>query len=119
MAILTVSAGGVPIGNYTGRFAGTEEVPPNPEKNYGPGLRWKWIIDAGPYDGQPVSRVTTTAPTFKNACGKMLSGLLARALKDCEQIDLDALRGKRYMLVVAAGQEGNTRVEAAIPLPES
>jgi hypothetical protein len=119
MALLTVTTGGVPVGNYTGKFAGTEEVPANAEKKYGPGLRWKFVIDTGPYEGQEVSRVTGPAPTLKNACGKLLSGLIGRALKEDEQIDPDASVGKRYMVVVAAGQEGGTRVEAVIPMPGS
>jgi hypothetical protein len=119
MALLTVSAGSVPVGSYTGKFAGIEEVPANPEKKYGTGLRWKFVIDAGPHDGQVVSRITGTTPSVKNSCGKLLSGLLGRALKEGEQIDPDVFLGKRFMLVVAAGQEGGTRVEAVIPMPES
>jgi hypothetical protein len=119
MALLTVSAGGVPVGSYTGKFAGLEEVPANPEKKFGVGLRWKFTIDTGPFDGQTVSRVTGPTPTLKNSCGKMLSGLLGRALTESEQIDPDTYLGKRFMLVVAAGQEGGTRVEAVIPMPES
>jgi hypothetical protein len=49
----------------------------------------------------------------------MLSGLLGRALTESEQIDPDTYLGKRFMLVVAAGQEGGTRVEAVIPMPVS
>jgi len=119
MAFLTVSSGGVPAGSYTGRFTGTEEVPANPEKRFGAGLRWRFVVDVGPYEGQMVSRVTGPAPSVKNSCGKMLSGVIGRALKENEQIDPDTFIGKRYMLVVAAGQEGGTRVEAVIPMPES
>ena len=32
MAMMTVSAGGLPIGNYTGTFAGLEPAPENKEK---------------------------------------------------------------------------------------
>jgi hypothetical protein len=119
MALLTVSSGGVPVGSYTGKFLGVENVPENPEKRYGAGLRWKFGIDVGPHEGQTVSRVTGTAPSIKNGCGKMLSGLIGRSLKEGEQVDPDIYLGKRYMLVVAAGQEGGTRVEAVIPMPES
>jgi hypothetical protein len=119
MALLTVSGGGVPVGSYTGKFAGTEEVPENPDRGYGPGRRWKFAIDTGPHEGQTVSRVTGQTPSVKNACGKMLSGVIGRALKEYEQIDPDMYVGRRYMLVVAAGQEGGTRVEAVVPMPES
>jgi hypothetical protein len=114
VALLTVSSGGVPVGNYTGTFAGVEAQPENKEKGYGPGMRWKFAIDNGPYAGQVASRVTGPKPTPKNGCGKMLSGLLGRALKDGEQLDPDQLIGRRYMIVVAASQGGGTRVEAVV-----
>src|SRR5262245_8997381 len=117
MALLTVGSGGVPVGNYTGRFTGVEPAPPNKEKNYGPGLKWKWTIDAGPHASQVVSRVTTPTPSPKNSCGKILAGLLGRAVTEGEQVDPDQLIGKRYMIVVATGQGGGTRVEAVAPLP--
>jgi len=117
MASLTVSSGGVPIGNYTGTFTGTEVTPPKPEKGYGAGLRWKFQIDAGTCAGQTTSRVTGTSPTPKNGCGKLLSGLIGRALKEGEQVDPDNFIGKRYMIVVAASREGGTRVEAIVPMP--
>ena len=117
MASLTVSSGGVPVGNYTGTFSGTEATQAKPEKGYGAGIRWKFQVDSGPCAGQTTSRVTGMSPTPKNGCGKMLSGLIGRALKEGEQIDPDAFIGKHYMIVVATGREGGTRVEAIVPMP--
>lgn len=119
MALLTVSAGGVPVGNYAGAFSGLEPVPENKEKGYGAGLRWKWTIDGGPHAGQVVSRVTSPAPSPKNAAGKILAGLLGRAIKEGEVIDPDTLIGRKFMIVVAAGQGGGTRVEAIVPMPSA
>lgn len=119
MALLKVSSGGVPVGNYTGSFAGVEPAAENKEKGYGAGLRWKYTIDSGPYQGQTASRITGPTPTPKNVCGKMLSGLLGRALAEGEQIDPDQFVGKRFMIVVAAGQSGGTRVEAVVPIPSA
>jgi len=119
MSVFTVSAGGAPVGNYTATFAGIESQPANPAKGYGPGLRFKFAIDAGPQAGQTTSRITSTTPTQRNACGRMLSGLLGRPLRDGEQIDVAPLVGKRFMVVVAAGREGGTRVEAVTPIPAS
>jgi hypothetical protein len=117
MPFLTVSAGGVPVGNYTGTFAGVEAQPENKEKGYGAGLRWKWSIDGGPYTGQIVSRITGPTPSPKNGCGKVVAGLFGRALREGEQIDPDQCVGKRYMLVVGPGQGGGARVEAIVPIP--
>jgi hypothetical protein len=115
MAVLTVTSGGVPIGNYVARFSGVEAQPENKEKGYGAGLRWKFTIESGPQAGQVASRVTGPVPSPKNSCGKMLAGLLGRAIQEKEQIDPDQFVGKRYMIVVAASQGGATRVEAVVP----
>jgi hypothetical protein len=119
MPVFTVSSGGVPAGSYTGTFAGTEIQPENKEKGYSVGTRWKFTIDAGPYAGQTTSRITGSTASSKNSCGKMLAGLLGRALKEGEQIDPEQFVGKRFMIVVAAGQGGGTRVEAVVPMPSA
>jgi hypothetical protein len=119
MSVLTVSSGGVPVGNYTGTFSGTEPQPENRAKGYGPGLRWKFVIEGGPQAGQTASRVTGLAPSPKNACGKMLAGLIGRPLKEGETIDPDQYIGRRYMIIVAAGQDGGTRVEVVTPIASS
>lgn len=116
MPVFTVSSGGVPIGNYTATFQGIEAQPENKEKGYPPGLRWKFTVAAGPQAGQTASRVTGATPSPKNSCGKMLSGLIGRALKEGEQIDPDQYIGRKFMIVVAAGQGGGTRVEAIVPM---
>ena len=119
MALLTVSRGGVPAGNYTGVFAGLEDVPPNTERKLDAGIRWKFTIDDGPYKGEIASRITGSRPSIKTNCGKMLSGLIGRPLRENEQIDTDNYLGKRYVIVVERGQEGATRVEVVILMPES
>lgn len=116
MALLKVSSGGVPVGNYVGTFAGVEAQPENKEKGYAAGLRWKWTVDSGPQAGQTTSRVTGASPSPRNGAGKILAGLLGRAIAEGEAIDPDTFIGKKYMLVVATGQGGGTRVEAVVPM---
>jgi hypothetical protein len=106
----------VPVGSYTGTFAGYEVQPENREKGYAAGLRWNFKIDAGPHTGQMTSRITGSQPSPRNSCGKMLQGLIGRALREGEQIDPDQFIGKRYMLVVAASQNGGTRIEAVVAM---
>jgi hypothetical protein len=118
MAIFTVS-GGIPPGNYTGTFAGFEAQPANKEKGYPAGIRWRFVIDAGPLAGQSVSRITTSSPTPRNACGKVLSGLIGHDLQQGEQIDPGIYLGNRYLLEVAPGKEGGTRVESIVPMPSA
>src|SRR5687768_9454101 len=108
MAILKVGSGGAPVGNYAGPFVGVEPTPPNAAKGYGPGLRWKWKIDAGPHAGTTVGRVTTNEPSPKNSAGQILSGLLGRPLKEGEELDPDQFVGRRYAIVVGPAQNGAT-----------
>jgi hypothetical protein len=119
MALLTVSEGGVPPGTYSATFVGTEPQPENKERGFPPGLRWRFKISAGPLAGQIASRVTGPAPSPKNGCGKMLSGLLGRQLTPQEQVDPEKLVGQPCSIVVAPGQMGGTRVEAVVPAPTS
>jgi hypothetical protein len=119
MAVLTVGPGGVPVGNYTATFAGVEPAPENREKGYGPGLRWKFCVSAGQHAGQTASRITGTVPSPRNSCGKILAGLLGRPLKEGEQVDPAAYVGKPFLVIVAAGQNGGTRVEAVTPVGAS
>ena len=117
--LFKVGSGGVPVGNYSATFIGTKEQAANAQKGYGPGIRWEWKITVGPQAGQVASRITGPLPTPKNGAGKMLAGILGRALKEGEEIDLQAYVGKPYMIVVAAGQQGGTRVEAIMPMPQN
>lgn len=114
MALLTVGSGGIPVGSYSATFAGVESQPANTEKGYAAGLKWRWTVESGPCAGQVATRITSAAPSPRNACGKILSGLLGRALIEGESIDPATCMGKKYMLMVAAGQTGGTRVEAVI-----
>lgn len=113
MSALKVGSGGLPIGQYKTEFAGVEAAEAN--KDYGPGLKWKWKVTEGPCLGQTATRVTGPAPTPKNACGKMLSGLIGRSLAEGEEIDPAAHVGKKYLVIVGQGQNG-TRVEAIIAI---
>lgn len=116
MAVLKITSGGVPVGSYKATFAGYEVQPENKEKGYGAGLRWKFTVTEGPQAGQTASRITGSAPSPKNAAGKILTGLLGRAVAEGEAIDPDTLIGKPYLIVVGAGQNGGTRVEAVATL---
>jgi hypothetical protein len=117
MAKFTVSAGGVPAGSYTATFAGVEDQPANAEKGYGPGIKWKFTILGPTQAGQEATRITSCSPTLKNAFGKMLVGLLGRQLQTGEVVDPDDYKGKKYIIMVGAGQNGGTRVEAVTPMP--
>jgi hypothetical protein len=117
MTVLTVYSGGIPVGNYTASFSGIEPSPENKERGYPAGIKWKFTVVGGPHAGQMTSRITNNSPTAKNAAGKMLCGLLGRALKDGEQVDIDQFLGRPYMVVVSVSPQGvGTRVDAVVPI---
>jgi hypothetical protein len=109
---LTVSAGGVPAGNYVAKFKGIEPYQ-DKENKYGEGLRWTWQVEKGPHAGQTASRITGCSPSPKNACGKILSGLLNRPVQPSEEVDINDFVGKSYLIVVGAAESG-TRVETVL-----
>lgn len=107
MRKLTVKEGGVPPGEYVARFTGIEDTN---HIEYGAGLWFKFEICTGTYEGSKVSRITNATPTLGNSAGKMLSGLLGRALTKDEELEIDSLIGKDYMVTVEATSKGGTRV---------
>ncbi len=111
--ILKVTTGGVPAGSYLARFTGYEET----TTEYGDGLRWQFEPISGPYKGSKTSRITSQNPTMKNACGKILSGLIGKPLTPDQDIDLDSLIGKSYLIVVTNTETGGTRVDTVSPPP--
>lgn len=116
MFTFTVTSAGVPAGNYKATFEGVEPVQANAEKGYGAGIRFKWKVSEGPHAGQTASRVTGTSPTPGNACGKMIAAVVGRPLAVGESLNLQSYVGKPYLIVVAAGQQGGTRVDSAIAI---
>jgi hypothetical protein len=117
MPLFTVSSGSIPAGNYTGTFLGVVDQPANKERDYPPGLRWQFQIDAGDFKGKTASRITGPTPSPTNSCGTLLSGLIGRPLQEKEQINPDDFLGKRYVIRIAATQKGATRVESVVPMP--
>jgi hypothetical protein len=112
---LTVTSGGVPPGSYTARLTAVERVQ---NEQYGPGLKLVFTVTAGKYSGQRSARTTGSEPTPRNSLGRMLSGMLGRPLTPNEEVDIDDLIGREYLIVVAATDTGATRVETAV-LPPS
>lgn len=111
---LRVSDATVPAGSYTAQFAGVE---PKKHKEFGDGLCWKFRITQGPQMGKTALRFTGPTPSPKSACGRMVSGLVGRALEPDEEIDIANFVGKTYLIVVdQVKEDGMTRVEAVTPV---
>ena len=93
--VLKVSSGGVPAGTYIGQLVAVEDVQADAQRGYGAGLKWVFQIAKGEQAGQQAARITTATPTPKNACGRMLNGLLGRAIQPGDP----AGRGRRHSAV--------------------
>jgi hypothetical protein len=114
---LKVCGGGVPAGAYAGKFLGIEPIPADPIRGFGEGLRWQFEVLTGPHKGARTSRITTTKPSLKNACGKMLQGVCGKTLMLDEEVDLEAFVGHNYLVVVQATENGAARVETVSTPP--
>ncbi len=82
---------------------------------FGPGLRWEFRVLTGDYSGQFISRITGRSPGPRNACGRLLSGLLGRVVSPGEEIETDSLRHQRFIVDVAETSNGSVRVEQVAP----
>ncbi len=112
---LRVSAGGVPVGGHIATFVGVE-----PTKNdYGDGLKWIFEVVSGPSKGAKTYRITSQAPTLKNACGRMVSGITGKPLVIDEDVKLDQYFGKSYLVMVTTTEGGGTRVDSVSAPPVS
>jgi hypothetical protein len=112
--LLRISAGSVPPGLYSAKLTGVEPVT---NDQYGPGLKFKYSITRGPQAGQLVARTTGCSPSPKNSLGRLLAGMLSRTLSLDEEIELDDLIGREYMVMVGVTETGGSRVESATPPP--
>ena len=106
---LTVVAGSVPPGSYMATFVGYKAV----TNKLGPALEWSWQIVSSSHAKAIARRLTDTKVSPGNATGKIISGLLGRALSIGETPDLGTCIGKVYLIVVATTSNGGSRVETA------
>jgi hypothetical protein len=112
--LLRVSAGAVPPGTY---FAKLLAVEPVTSDQYGNGIRFSFQVAKGQYAGQKVSRTTGCTASPKSSLGKLLSGMLGRALNLDEEVEVNGLLGREYLIVVGVTEGGGSRVETATPPP--
>ncbi len=105
--------GGLLPGTYTCKFKSVEETT-HPE--YGDGLKWVFEVASGPQKGQFAMKTTSTTPTPRNACGKLLNGLAGRPVSLGEELDVNDFVGKPYTVVVETTQTGSTAIAAVVPL---
>jgi hypothetical protein len=92
-------------------------VEPVTNDQYGAGIKFTFQVVRGPHAGQKVARTTGCSPSLKNSLGKLLSGMLGRTLSIDEEVEVEDLIGREFMVVVAITESGGCRVETATPPP--
>lgn len=105
---------GAKPGSYNAVFKGAFELPPRKEgPDYGPALIAKFQSDCG----QEPSAIVSVTPTPRNACGRILQGMLGRQLRTEEEIDWEQFEGKRFMVLVVTNKSGTgTTIAEVSPL---
>ena len=109
----TVSEGsGPPAGIYRATFVGVVKTT---HEQYGDGARFDWKVVGGEHDGKIASRTCKPSPSPKNVTGKLMSGLIGRAMNPGEQVSLAPFVGKTFTIVVGTAANGtSTRVESVV-----
>ncbi|QJW92560.1 hypothetical protein FTUN_0056 [Frigoriglobus tundricola] len=106
-------SGGVPEGSYLAKFTKVEPT----TNGFGPGLKWAWEITSGANTGQSVICTTSNSPSPKNRCGKILSGMLGKALNTGEEFDTSTLVGQNFLVIVRKSETGGTFVDSVTKAP--
>ena len=105
--------GGVPEGTYLAKFVAMEPA----TNSFGDGIKWKWEIVNGPHAGQQSFCTTSTMPSARNSCGRIVSGMLGKSLTTGDEHDMAACFGKTFLIVVRKGNTGGTFVESVTQAP--
>lgn len=99
----TVKPSGCKPGSYAAEFVGAYKLPPKEGgPDYGPALLVKFRTDSGE---EPAAIVSET-PTMRNACGRILAGMLGRPLKPEEAISWADFEGQKFIVVVVQNRSG-------------
>jgi hypothetical protein len=99
-----VKRSGARPGTHNAVFQGAFDLPEKTDgPSYGPAVLLKWRAD----DGEEPTAIVGSAPTQKNACGRILAGMLGRPLMPDEQIDWAQFEGQRFLCQVITNQSGN------------
>jgi hypothetical protein len=106
----------VPVGRYKMRYLGSR-VDNHPE--FGPGLRWQMEVAEGPLAGKIGSRTTSTEPTLRNACGRMLQMLTGGIAALHQEFDDAKFIGRLYWVMIEPNSTGTgTRIGSFMPIDD-
>lgn len=117
MEAFTMTAGGVPVGNYVGEFAGVEPFEGG-QADYGEAVMLRWKILAGEHEGAEATRIVSKKFSAKSGLGKFAVALKGSPIQPGESFSFDSVIGARGSLIVEETPSGSgTRVGAFIKTP--
>ena len=105
---MTIQKSGIEPGEHTATFKGVEDV----ETQYGEGARFIFEVD-----GSTISRITKPQATMANATGRIIAGMSGKSLTPGEEVDLDSLVGKQFLITVENTTSGTSTRVADRPPP--
>lgn len=102
VGIITVQAAGNPDGVHSARFVGVEAW--QGQNDFGPALRWQWVIVSPGYAGSEISTITAARCTPKNRTGMVIGGLAGKGIQAGEPFDAQQCVGRVYTVVIQGGK---------------
>ena len=73
-------------------------------------MKWRfgWLVKKGEHAGKEASALTERGINPNTLAGRLIAGLLCRAIKPGENVKeaVDACKGKEYLVVVQPGPKG-------------
>ena len=108
----------LPAGVYEVEFLKVEEFEGG---DYGDAIRWVFVVTKGKFKDDEVTRITTPKPTLKNACGRILKGIVESQGETCDPgkgHDARDYYGRTMQVVVEDTASGYSRVASVLPIQE-
>ncbi len=105
---MTIQKSGLEPGEYNATFKGVEDV----ETQYGEGARFIFEVN-----GSTISRITKSQATMANATGRIIAGMFGKSLQPGEEVDLDTLVGKQFLITVEATANSSRVADRPAPKP--
>ena len=91
-------------------------VEPTEHEEYGAGYKFVFEVSDGDHKNEQATRITSSLPTPKNACGRMISGICGEALTPGKRVDLAPFVGREYLTQVEPTPNGTgSRIATVTP----
>jgi hypothetical protein len=107
LSVAESNSGGLPLGNYEGKFVGVEYLPEKEADAMSGegGRKWakyafKWEITEGEHKGKTAIRETTAKTTAKSDFTATIGLIMSKQLTAGSPYDLTAFVGRKYLVTI-------------------